>query len=201
MEKNRIGNIETISQNNNIYIKSINSPFGERFYFDEFFDEKLVKKFIKNIERLIRQSREYKSYIELLRTNCQQLNKDNILSNITTGDVDLEFHHYPLSLYDIVETVVYYNGIKNNKINSFRIAKEVMELHYKHYIGLVPLTKTTHELAHAGALFISKEQIFGDYSSFVNTYKEAISNDVLLNIKNMEDISGQNLSSDFRGLL
>ena len=37
-------------------------------------DDKAVKRFIQSTERLIRTSREYKAYIELLRTNIFALN-------------------------------------------------------------------------------------------------------------------------------
>ena len=53
---------------------------------------------------MIRTSLEYKTYIELLRTNILELNRDSIMSNITTADTSMEFHHYPFSLYEIVET-------------------------------------------------------------------------------------------------
>ena len=70
--------------------------------------KKAYKKFIGNIERLIRSSREYKKYIELLRTNLSALNLDNILSNITNADAELEFHHYPFTLYDVVDVMCSY---------------------------------------------------------------------------------------------
>jgi len=202
--ENKIGNISSIENKDNIYVKSDNSPFGERFYFSEFFDEKAVKKFVKNTEKLIRGSREYKTYIELLRTNCNALNKDNIQSNITTQDVDLEFHHYPLSLYDIVEAVTYSAYASNKKITTFSVAKEVMDLHYKHYIGLVPLTKTNHELAHLGAIFISSSEVFGDYNAFIAEYKNGMTQETLAKIKEMEkmseDVEAGKMSTDFKGL-
>lgn len=200
-EENKIGNISAVEANNQIGIKSDSSPFASTFYFEDYYDDKAIKKFIKNTERLIRQSREYSTYIELLRTNYHQLNRDNILSNINTGDVDLEFHHYPFSLYDILEVLLLQHMINKDKINTFRLAKETMELHYKHLIGLVPLTKTMHEMAHNGNLFISKEQIFGDYQGFMKMFPQAIPQDIKMKITEMEKNSLLNMPSDVKGVL
>lgn len=196
-----IGNINTIETASGTAIKSTNSPFAENFYFEDYYDEKAVKKFIKIVERLIRNSREYSTYIELVRTNVGELNHDNVLHNVTTADVDLEFHHYPFSLYDIIEVVMTKHVVNKEKFTSFSIAKEVMGLHYKHEIGLVPLARTTHELVHSGNLFISKDQIFGDYRQFMTDYSAGLSYEIGSKISKMEQLSNSNIPSDFRGLL
>lgn len=95
----------------------------------------------------------------------------------------MEFHHYPFTLYDITY-IIYQNryldyitdqiSSKLNKvINPFDIAKEVMELHYKNKVGLVPLSLTPHELYHKGELFIplDKKYVFGNYLDILDTYK------------------------------
>lgn len=202
MEDNKvIGNINTVSTENTLGIQSENSPFAESFYFVDVYDDTAVKKFIKATERLIRQSREYKTYIEELRTNVHQLNYDNILSNISTGDVDLEFHHYPFSLYDIVSIVMLKNLVDEKPFTSFSIAKEVMELHYKHYIGIVPLTKTMHELAHSGSIFIALKQVFGDFRTFMKEYDSGVSYDLKNKIKHLDEYIEVGVVSDFKGLL
>lgn len=200
MEENKIGNIESLEQNGQLGIKSENSPFATTFYFEEFYDDKLVKKFIKSTERCIRQSKEYKLYIEQLRSNFSELNRDSIQSNITTLDADLEFHHYPFSLYDLVETYMIHCMVNNIKFTTFSVAKKIMELHNEHKIGLVPLNKTNHELVHDGKIFISKKQIFGDYSSFMKEYDKSISLDMKNKIKEMEDNSNNNALTDFLGI-
>jgi len=201
MEENKIGNIEFSEKNGNKIMKSENSPFAEGMYFTKFYEEKAYKKFITNIERLIRMSKEYKNYVEMLRTNLNALNVDNILSNITAADADLEFHHYPFTLYDIVDVVCINNFLDKKNFTSFSIAKEVMELHYKNLIGLVPLSKMNHELAHNGDLFLSSKQIFGEYTEFMKKYEKAVSAELKEKIKKMEEMSEKNLPSDVRGLL
>lgn len=201
MNDNSIGNIHTIEANGSFGIKSENSPFAEAFYFEDFYDDKIIKKFVKSVERLIRTSKEYKTYIEALRTNVYALNHDSILGNITTADVDLEFHHYPFTLYDIVEIVMLENVVKKKQFTSFSIAKEVMELHNSHLIGLVPMTKTMHELAHSGEIFISKSQVFGDYTKFIADYSNGITSDLKDKVTVMELNSLENIKSDYKGLI
>ena len=77
------------------------------------------------------------------------------MGNISTLDTDLEFHHYPFTLYDICEIVVMKGAADQKYESSFSAAKKIMDLHYKNIIGLVPLTKTNHELAHDGKIFLS----------------------------------------------
>ena len=198
--KTVIGNIETVENETDFGIKANDSPFAVSFYFEDYYDDKAVKQFVKSVEKLIRTSKEYKMYIELLRTNIFALNHDSIMSNITTADVDLEFHHTPFTLYDIIEIVMLHKITNKEKFTSFSIAKEVMNLHFKHKIGLTPLTRTTHELAHSGNLFISKKQIFGDYHSFMNDYSDGISMNLMQKVAAMENMSNSNIPSDFKGL-
>jgi hypothetical protein len=200
MEENKLANISFTEVNGNPVVKSDKNVFSESFYFSKFYEEKAYKRFITNVERLIRSSREYKKYIELLRTNVSALNVDNILTNITNADAELEFHHYPFTLFDVVDIVSIDKFLKKEKVNSFIIAKEVMDLHYKNLIGLVPLSKMNHELAHAGSLFISSKQIFGDYKQFLTTYDKAISNEIKEVIKKMEELTESNAPSDTKRL-
>ena len=200
MPENNIGNIEPISLGDEVGIKSTDSPFVATFYFEDVYDDRACKRFIGNVERLIRQSKEYKTYIELLRTNIEELNHDNILSNITTADTDMEFHHYPFTLYDIVEIIMLHHIANKEKFTSFSLAKEIMELHYQHLIGLVPLSHTNHELAHAGSLFISSKQVFGKYMDFVEKYKDGVSNAKLDLLARIEKYTEEGIPSDFKGI-
>jgi hypothetical protein len=200
VDENKIGNISFFEEEDNQIIKSDSSFYAESFYFKKIYDDQEFKRFVQNTERLIRGSREYNKYVELLRTNLHALNIDSILSNITTADAELEFHHYPFSLYDIVEIISAKNFLENKNFNTFRVSKEVLELHYKNLIGLVPLSKTNHELAHTGNLFLSSKQVFGDYKSFMEKYNKGISADLVERIKKMEELSEKDIASDIRGL-
>lgn len=198
MEENKLGNLSFNSEN--MRIKSNKSIYCDSFYFIDVFDDNSYKKFIKGTERLIRQSKEYRKYIELLRTNFQALNYDSVLSNISSNDANLEFHHYPLSLYEIVDVLVSKHIINKDNITSFSIAKEVMEYHYKNKIGLVPFSEMNHKLAHMGALFIHKKQIYGNYESFVEENKIGVSSDLIAKLNKLDKMSDSDVASDFKGL-
>jgi hypothetical protein len=200
MEDNKLGNINFTEVKGNPVIKSDESIFPESFYFSKFYEEKAYSKFIKNIERMIRSSKEYKKYIELLRSNVSALNFDNILSNITNADTELEFHHYPFTLYEVVDLVCVDKFIKKEKFTTFSITKEVMQMHYNNMVGLVPLTKTNHELAHNGDLFFSKKQVFGDYEQLVKRYDETLSVEIKEKLKRIDELTEQNSPSDVGGL-
>ena len=62
------------------------------------------------------------------------------------------------------------------------------------------MTKTTHELAHSGNLFISESQIFGDYNKFIELYRDGLTNSAFQKIRQMEDYSKQAIPSDYKGL-
>ena len=197
--ENKIGNID-IDQDN-LVIRSNRNIYCESFYFIDVYDDVLLKKFIKSIERLVRSSKEYRKYIELLRTNITALNYDSVMSNLSQTDVSLEFHHYPLTLYENIEVVVIDHLIKKDNITSFSIAKEIMDCHFKNIIGLTPLSKTNHELAHNNSIFIHKNQIYGDYHKFIEKYKDGINIDLMHKIERMEKMSDANIATDFKGIL
>ena len=192
-----IGNLEF----DNLKIKSNKSIYCESFYFVDVFDETNLKKFIKSVERTVRSSKEYKRYIENLRTNVHALNYDTVMSNISNTDTALEFHHYPLSLYEISEILILDHLANKDNITSFSFSKEIMEYHFKNKIGLVSLTKTNHELAHDGALFLHKNQIFGKYEEFINEHPNGISMDIRNKIDRLNKMSDANVATDFKGLL
>jgi hypothetical protein len=54
------------------------------------------------------------------------------------------------------------------------IAKEVVEMHYEGIIGLIPLSKTQHELVSTNKVFIPLQHIYQDYHVFFERYQEYI---------------------------
>ena len=190
-------NIDT----NNLSIQSNKNIFCESFYFIDIYNENAYKKFIKQTERLVRKSKEYNKYIEVLRTNIPALNYDSIMSNISNADASLEIHHYPLTLYNIVEIVLNHKLINKEKVTSFSVAKEVMECHFKNMIGIVSLSTTNHELAHTQSIFLNKKQIFGEYKRFLDEYADGVNTDVREKIERLNQMSDNNIAIDFKGIL
>ena len=158
--------------------------FGKpSYYAKELYDPKQFTKFVKIIERLVRQSYEYRKYISFLKselniTQCSFLPQIDI--NEIKG-VGVEFHHYPLTLYDIVAIILNHKiamGLTDQVgISPFLIAHEVVECHFNNIVGLVPLSKTVHELAHNGEIFIPLTMVFGNVREFLNKYHFGISDE------------------------
>ena len=150
------------------------------FYSVEIFETEKEKKFyIKNIEKLIRTSTEYTKFIKYLRADLE-FNKCAILNELTTASVSIELHHAPFTLYDLVESVVNKRIDKAFPLTTFSIAEEVMLLHYTNAVGLVPLSKTMHELVHSGdSDIIDKKMIIGNYEQFEREYSPFFSAQLL----------------------
>lgn len=134
-------------------------------------------KLIKKIERYIRSSLEYRDYISFLRENVgmdacaffNNINKD------TSRSIRIEIHHIPFTLYDYVKIVVQKYLKEGIPLNDLYIAEEVMNLHYKNQVGLIPLSKTLHLIVHgenAEKLVIPAYMVFGDYKEFIDEYSE-----------------------------
>lgn len=139
------------------------------------------KKYITTVERVVRKSYEYREFIKYLRENMS-MNKClylNDISNKDTYNIKIEIHHYPFTLRDICDIVYRKREYYNENLSVEMVAKEVMELHYKLAIGLVPLSETVHELAHSGKIFIPVDKVLGRYKLFVMYYEPFIDKDQL----------------------
>lgn len=133
---------------------------------------------IKNIEAIVRKSIEYKQYIRFLKeeidmTECTFFEKVNN-KNPNSG-ISIEIHHEPIDLFTIVQTVVDKWIDLDMDVNPLLIAEEVMQLHYKNQVGLVPLSITVHQLVHDGKIFIPLQNVYGNYLDFIEEYGAYIS--------------------------
>jgi hypothetical protein len=127
----------------------------------------------KYIERIIRTSDAYNiwrkrnfiyddAYIDSKdKLDIRELNKTKI-----------ELHHYPYTLYDIVQYVG--RKLLDNKdiTDPYEVAKVVLEEHLKGNIGYVPLLITDHQKYHDGILEIDDSEIKGNYKNFERNYIE-----------------------------
>jgi len=152
-------------------------------------DDKEYKKFIKDVKGVVRKSFEYRQFINYLREN---MNMDKCaflyrVSNAEGFDIKIEIHHYPFSLEDIVEIVVRKRSFYQEDMSVFMVAKEVMSLHYKMMIGLIPLSETVHELNHNHRLFIPVDKVMGRYKLFVEAYKQFITPEQLETLSRIEE--------------
>ena len=148
-------------------------------------DDEITEKQIKYIEHQIRNSYEYKQYIQYLKKELD-LNKCELLPGIDPNidPVSIELHHYPISLYDITEAVLNYElNNTSNPVSTFDVSELVMKEHYENNIGLVPLTSTLHEMAHNNSITIPLNIINGNYSNFIDKYEDYFSTDAMTRIE------------------
>lgn len=169
-------------------------PFDTQIYNLE--DDKEYETYVKDVEKEVRKSFEYRRFIKYLRENMD-MNKCSFLkgvSNEETFDIKIEIHHYPFTLRDICEIVIRKRSYYNEPLKLQMTAKEVMMLHYKLIIGLIPLSETVHELAHSGRLFIPVDHVMGRYQVFVDIYKPFCDPEQLETLDRIEKYTEENSS-------
>ena len=135
-------------------------------------------KFISNIEKLCRQSLEYKTLIDYLKLNkgmdfCSFFHKIS-KKNFGKTRISVEIHHEPFTLYDIVAIVIAKRQAEDLSLDMHEIADEVMRLHYSGRVGLIPLSTTVHQLVHSGKFFIPLQYLDDGYNKFYQEYYKYI---------------------------
>lgn len=169
----------------------------------DFYDEKEIEKYIKDVERVVRNSFEYKRLIRFLK-NKLDMRKCAIYERVCTETTDtyskvaIHIHHEPLTLYDICK-IVFKKRMELGEIVDEQVtAKEVMLLHYNLLIGLIPLAETVHELVHNQYLFIPTTKVFGFYRDFLDMYDQYIPKDIKENIQSIETATTMYDGSDLK---
>ena len=166
----KISNYSSINDKETIAIPE--TEFDKPSYI--IYNEKTRTKFIKTVEKIIRSSLEYREFIAYLRTELG-MNFCMFFNNVSREDiknVGIEIHHIPFSLFDIVNIVLRKYETEELQIDPLVIADEVMKLHYKGMVGLVPLSITVHELYHRGDLFIPLQYVDKGFILFYQEYKD-----------------------------
>lgn len=131
-------------------------------------------KFIKRCEKIIRSSNEYREYISFLKEHID-MDRCAFFQNVSSKEnrrTKIEIHHEPFTLYDYVEVVVDRFIAEGLPLNDLLVSDEIMELHYMNLVGLIPLSKTIHEIIHNSTkIVIPLNMVYGDYSSFLSSEK------------------------------
>ena len=91
--------------NNVIQIKDL-PPYEIQDY--DLFDEKDFRKFINDVKKSVRNSLEYRQYVQYLRQymNMNECSYFQNVNNMETSKIKIEIHHSPYTLEDIVRTVI-----------------------------------------------------------------------------------------------
>lgn len=187
-------NVELINKVDNIYSDNSKTfiDIKDYSYFDieqyDFCDSKSFSMYIRDLERMIRQSFEYRWLISYLK-NSEGMDVCSFLENVTSRDnpkVKIEIHHSPLTLFDICTAVFRKRQAKGEDLNITSVAYEVMWLHYIGWVGLIPLSSTVHQLVHNNYIFVPTDKIRGNYRQFIELYYNYIDPEVLDCIDNAE---------------
>lgn len=182
------------------------SKFEYRVHLDSF---KKRDKYVKKIERLIRSSMEYRDLIFFLKENLD-FNKCAFFTHIENANgikSRIEIHHEPFTLYDIVDTVVTKFEEEGMPLNDMYIADEAMELHYRNMVGLIPVSKTIHEMIHSSLktgsekIFIPMNLVYGNFREFIKEYGEYIDDSVYERYKYKIDKTKELTPESFKAIL
>lgn len=143
-------------------------------------NEKQRVKLVKEIESYCRGSLEYTDIITYLR-KFVNMNECTFLNEFKSDKKKgmIEIHHSPYTLFSIVEIVMRKHEDTYGYIDEFRVAEEVMRLHYSGLIGLVPLSITCHQLVHDGQLTVPLWCVYGRFVEFTKRYYEWIPDELL----------------------
>ena len=162
------------------------------------------KKFIERIEKNVRSSMEYRDYIRFLKEHIG-LDSCIFFQNVSSSNkkhVRIELHHEPFTLYDIVSVVVKKFEEEGIPLNDLAIADEVMELHYANKVGLVPLSKTAHEIIHKSSkLMIPLSMVYGSYSEFIEEYEPYIEDYMFENLEKKIDMTNNLTPESFDAIM
>lgn len=175
----RLPDLENFKNDKKIEVRKVNSVPPVDMHVSVMSDKDKLR-LIKQIERAVRGSIEYRHYIAFLKkeidmTKCSYFNG---ISNKDGRKVSIEIHHEPFTLFDITKTVLDKWIINNEKLNILKMAEEVMKLHYQNKVGLLPLSLTVHELVHSGKVFVPLQNVYGDFVEFLEEYDPYISDDL-----------------------
>lgn len=157
------------SDNEVLELNSIPDFEGELY---DLSDIKDFDKYISDIEKEVRGSFEYKQMIQYMKDNME-MNRCAFLNGTTVDNenrISIEIHHYPFTLYDICIIVFNKREHYGESLEIEMVAKEVMQRHYELLVGLIPLSKTVHELAHSENIFIPVDRVLGNWIRFMNVY-------------------------------
>ena len=151
-------------------------------------DAKDREKYFKDIERIVRNSFEYREYVSYLR-DYMDMNKCSFfenVNNIESYNIKIHLHHSPITLYEIVVIVFNKRLYYKESLDAEAVAKEVMYVHYCLLIGLIPLCETVHELVHNEYLFVPNSSVLGNYKDFIELYKDWIPPEILAKLDRIE---------------
>lgn len=169
----------------------------------DMFDEKDMVRYMKDLERFVRQSLEYKSMVQYLREYMDMRNCA-FLPNVTnefTPKIRIEIHHSPMTLYEICSIIIRKRMALGELLTIEAVAYEVLYVHYCLMVGLIPLSETVHELVHNQYIYVPANRVYGYYNAFVQQYHDYIDAELLDKLKMIEKLAQDQIYNDYMQIL
>jgi hypothetical protein len=184
--------VEVKSNVEKLELYSSTHPFNLSLRIKTFESETDYIKFIKNVEKLVRGSIEYKLYkgyiIDVLR------NSSCFITNESMDECSIEVHHHIPSLFMLVKSVINKEIAEDKTFSTFDIALETMKLHFLNKVGYVILVTSMHEKLHNGFLNVPLSLVKGDYKYFIDNYSKYLDEEDLNQITERLAINESNCS-------
>lgn len=169
--------VEIKSNVEGLELYSDNYPFRLALRISKFDNEADYKKFIKNCEKTVRGSIEYKLWRDYIK---DVLNVDKcMVTNENMADCGIEIHHHVPSLYQLLKAIINKNLDTQTAFSTFDVSVEAIEVHFQNKIGYLALISSMHEKLHNGALKVPKELIRGNYQEFLSNYSRYLDDEDL----------------------
>lgn len=170
-------------------IDSDNAPYYLEFdksedYFS-YFDNEIA--FIKGVESIVRKHDFIRITYPKYLKEVVGLKECQVMPGIKADDkgkISLEMHHGPiLTLFDTCEIMTnYFRAMGKDNINTFMVAREVVEQHRLNHVRVIFLCKSAHQKVHEEGIFLNYMQGFGDTLEFLRLFKEGVSKNMRIKI-------------------
>ena len=156
---------------------SDNYPFRLSLRIKNFENESEYKKFLRNCEKIVRGSLEYKSWrnyiIDVLGINTCMVTEEKM------DEVTIEVHHHIPPLFTLMKALVNQKIEKSEDFCTYDIAIRSIELHFANKIGYLTLIRSMHEKLHNGYLTVPINFVRGDYTYFIREYSKYLEDEDL----------------------
>ncbi len=170
-------NINIDSEVDGLELYSDQYPFRLPLRISNFENEAEYTKFIRNCERHIRSSIEYKQWrnyiIDVLGVQTC------MVTNERMDQCTIEVHHHVPSLFVLVKSILNKKIDNEEEFSTFDISLEAIKYHFQNKVGYVTLISSIHEKFHNGFLGIPATTIKGNYRSFMDEYSRHIDDEDL----------------------
>lgn len=181
------------------FIQAKDNPYDCISFFkdrDYFSDEVPYNKFVKEVEKLVRTSKDYSAFVSYIK-NILGINFCQVSSKIYDTDATIEMHHGPIfTLYDICSIILNYYIKTGKKITTFKIANAVIEEHFALRVQVVMMAVTNHEAIKNKDIYLNVHQGIGNVNEFIKRYADCFDDDQKYKVWSYINMSKMNDSFD-----